>query len=249
MNANQRDYAALNKFNLERKPVGIKFTATRPEGLVHLDKTLNFCEMLKEAQATNPFYVSKGDFHCVEPMLLGFEEPEPILVSGLFGGKEGLFKEDRACRSMYTYLPKMLKGSVHSVAFAAVDQMTFDPDVLVLVITIAQAQTLLRSVNYSTGEMIQSKMTPVVACSWLFVYPVVSQEINYAVTGLSLGMSALGVFPPGLVIMSVPWSKIGTMLENLQEMKLTSSAAPVGGNEHRRRVKELMENLRAEIKE
>ena len=27
--------------------------------------------------------MQREDFHCVEPMLLGMEEPEPILVSGL----------------------------------------------------------------------------------------------------------------------------------------------------------------------
>ena len=81
--------------------------------------------MIKEAQTSEPFYVTKGDFRCVEPMLLGYEDPEPILVSGLFGGKEGLFQDNRACREMYNYLPYMKKGSVHSVAFASTDKMTF----------------------------------------------------------------------------------------------------------------------------
>ena len=80
--------------------------------------------------------------------------------------------------------------------------------------TIPQAQTLLRSINYSTGEMITSKLTPVVACSWLYIYPVLSGEMNYTVTGLSLGMSALDVYPPGLVLISMPWTKLSTMLEN-----------------------------------
>jgi uncharacterized protein (DUF169 family) len=242
-----RDYSVLDKFNFERKPVGIKFLPTRPEGIKRLDKALNMCEMAKEAQTSEPFYVQREDLRCVEPMLLGMEEPEPILVSGLFGGKDGLFKEARACRAMYQYLPKMLKGSVNYVAFSQVDKLSFDPDVLVMTATILQAQTLLRSINYSTGEMITSKITPVVACSWLFIYPVLSGEINYVVTGLSLGMSALDVFPPGLILMSVPWPKLGTMLENLPEMTIGRSAPPPGGDAHRARVNHLMEDLRREI--
>jgi uncharacterized protein (DUF169 family) len=177
------------------------------------------------------------------------EDPEPILVSGLFGGKENLFKEARACRTMYQYLPKMLKGSVKYVAFSPVDQLSFDPDVLVITATVIQAQTLLRSIGYSTGEMLTSKSTPVAACSWLYVYPVVSGEMNYTVTGLSLGMSALDVFPPGLFLISVPWTKLPTMLENLREMSIGRSAPPPGGDEHRKRVNKLMEDLRKEIQE
>jgi uncharacterized protein (DUF169 family) len=248
MSSTLRDFSVLDRFHLERKPVGIKYLPTRPENIPHLEKALNFCEMLKEAQTSAPFYVTKGDFHCVEPMLLGMEDPEPALVSGLFGAKDNLFKEARACRQMYNFLPKMLKGSVHSVAFSSVDRLTFEPDVLVMVATVSQAQTLLRSVNYSTGEMISSKLTPVVACSWLFIHPVISGEINYAITGISLGMSALRVFPEGLIIISVPWTKFSTMLENLQEIKpLRSSTTSYSGDEHRDRVKNMMENLRKEI--
>jgi uncharacterized protein (DUF169 family) len=246
---NQRDFSVLEKFNLERKPVGIKFLPTRPENIRHLDKPLNFCEMVKEAHTGDPFYVTKGDFHCVEPMLLGMEDPEPVLVSGLFGATDKLFKEARACRAIYHYLPRMLKGSVHSVAFSPVDQLPFDPDVLVMVATISQAQTLLRSVNYSTGEMISSKLTPVVACSWLYIYPVISGEINYAVTGISLGMSALKVYPEGLIIISLPWQKMPTMLENLQEMPAVRvpRSSSSGGDAHRQRVKSLLDDLRQQI--
>lgn len=248
MASSLRDFSVLDKFKLERKPVGIKFLPTRPENVQHLEKALNFCEMVKEAQNSAPFYVTKGDFRCVEPMLLGMEDPEPALVSGLFGARDKLFKEARACRQMYNFLPKMLKGSVHSVAFSPIDQLPFEPDVLVMVATIPQAQTLLRSVNYSTGEMISSKSTPVVACSWLFIYPVISGEINYAITGISLGMAALKVFPEGLIIISVPWTKFPTMLENLQEMRLPGpTPASYSGDEHRRRVKKIMEGLRQEI--
>lgn len=242
-----RDYSVLKRFDFERKPVGIKFLPTRPEGVERLSKALNMCEMVKEAQESKPFYVQKEDFHCVEPMILGMEDPEPILVSGLFGGREGLFKEARACRAMYQYLPMMLKGSVRYVAFSSVDELSFDPDVLVITATIPQAQTLLRSIGYSTGEMFVSRLTPVVACSWLYVYPVISGEMNYAITGLSLGMSALDVFPPGLILMSVPWTKVSTMLENLQEMRVGRSGPPPGGEEHRKRTEKLMNDLRQEM--
>jgi uncharacterized protein (DUF169 family) len=252
MAAATRDYSVLDKFNFERKPVGVKFMIDRPKGIKRLGKELNMCEMLKEAQENGAFYVGPEDWVCVgvEQMILGMKDPEPILVSGLFGGDEGLFKGASSCRAMYDYLPRLPRGSVQYVAFAPLDKLTFDPDVLIITADIKQAQTMLRSINYSTGAPFVSRATPVVACSWIYVYPVVSGELNYFVTGLGLGMQALNIFPPGLFLISVPFQIIPAMLENLKEMPYREAMAPgPGGPAHRKRVNKLMEDMRKRIKE
>ena len=246
------DFSVLEKFEFERKPVGVKFSVTRPEGISRIRKELNFCEMLKEAQEGNAFYVAPEDWVCVgvEQMILGMENPEPALVSGVFGGEEGLFKGANACRAMYDYLPRMQKGSVKYVAFAPIDKLTFEPDLVVITANINQAQTVLRSVNYSTGLPFTSRMTPVVACAWIYVYPIVSGELNYIITGLGLGMQALNIFPPGLFLISVPFQRIPMMLENLKEMPYRSTPAPgPGGVAHRKRVNKMLADMRKKIKE
>ena len=169
-------------------------------------------------------------------------------MSGIFGGEEGLFKEANACRAMYDYLPRMQKSSVKYVAFAPVDKLTFDPDLLVITANINQAQTILRSINYSTGQPFVSRATPVVACAWIYVYPVVSGELNYVITGLGLGMQALNIFPPGLFLISVPFQRIPTVLENLKEMPYRKVMAPgEGGPAHRKRVKKMLADIRERI--
>jgi uncharacterized protein (DUF169 family) len=246
MSARTRDYSVLDKFGFERKPVGIKFMIERPKGIKRLDKELNFCEMLHEAQSSEPFYVSPEDWVCVgiEQMILGMSEPEPVLVSGLFGGDAGLFKDESACRAMYQSLPQLPKNSVQYVAFAPTDKMNFDPDVLVVTANILQAQTILRSVNYSTGQPFTSKATPVIACAWIYVYPVVSGEMNYFVTGLGMGMQAMNIFPPGLFLISVPFQKLPIMLENLKEMSYDPNPPPPpGGPAHRKFVNKLKADL------
>jgi len=250
MASNSQDYSALDKFNFERKPVGVKFMITRPEGIKHIDKELNMCEMLKEAQENDAFYVAPDDWICVgvEQMILGLEDPEPVLVSGIFGGEEGLFKGDNACRAMYEYLPTLPKGSVQYVAFASIDKLTFEPDVLIMTASLPQAQTLLRSINYSTGKPFVSRATPVVACSWIFVYPVVSGELNYFITGLGMGMQALNIFPPGLFIISVPFQILPTMLDNVKDMNYSPELIPgPGGVAHRKRVNQFKEEMKKKI--
>jgi uncharacterized protein (DUF169 family) len=251
MSPKKHDYSILEKFNFERKPVGVKFAIARPKGIPRLAKELNMCEMIKEAQENGAFYA--GDkWYCVgvEEMILGMKDPDPVLVSGIFGGEEGLFKSDAACRAMYQYLPRLPKGSVRYMVFAPLDKMTFEPDLLVITADIAQAQTLLRSINFSTGAPFISKATPVVACSWIYVYPVVSGELNYYVTGLGLGMQALDIFPPGLFLISVPFQLIPTMLDNLPDMPLRAdSKAAVGGPAHRKRVNKFKADMIKKIEE
>ncbi len=217
-----------------------------------MGKELNFCEMLKEAQESDPFYVGPDGWVCVgvEQMILGMKDPEPVLVSGLFGGDEGLFKDASSCRAMYQYLPRLPKDSVRYVVFAPLDKMTFDPDVLVITADILQAQALLRSINYSAGKPFVSKATPVVACAWIYIYPVVSGELNYFVTGLGLGVNAMDIFPPGLFLISVPSQQLPTMLENLEEIGWSPDPPPPpGGPAHHQRVNKLKEDLRKKIAE
>jgi uncharacterized protein (DUF169 family) len=252
MTEKQQDYSALDKFKFERKPVGVKFMIEKPKGIKHLEKELNMCEMLKEAQGGNSFYVGPDDWVCVgiEQVILGMKDADPVLVSGMLGGEDKLFKEANACRAMYQNLPSLPKGSVKYVAFAPVDKITFNPDLLIITANINQAQTILRSINYSTGQPFTSKATPVIACSWIYVYPVVSGEMNYYITGLGMGMNALNIFPPGLFLISIPFQRIPTVLENLKEMPYSPTTEPgPGGPAHRKRVNKIIADMKKRINE
>ena len=249
MNSNQRDYSAFGKLNLERKPVGVKFLPARPEGIERIKEKLAFCELFLAAQEQPPFYVQKEDFLCVEPLLLGMADPEPVLVSGFAGGSAGLFKEPRANRKVYQYIPKMLKGSVTCVAFSSIDRMTFDPDVVVITANVSQARSILRAEGYSSGDSWSCQGTPVMACAWLYIYPVITGKINFTVTGLSLGMQALNVpLPEGLFIISIPWNILPTVMENLQDANLYRSWKTSGRDEHFKRFATRLADLRQQMK-
>jgi uncharacterized protein (DUF169 family) len=105
------DYDILDKLALTRKPVGVKFLPYRPDGVDRIQKSLNFCQMFVEAQTSRPFYVQKEDFHCVEPLILGMETFDPVLLSGLVGEMDGLYEELRANQKIYQLIPRMLQGT------------------------------------------------------------------------------------------------------------------------------------------
>ena len=81
----QQDLSIFNKFNFDRPSVGVKFLPAKPKGIKRLNKVLDLCEMLVEAQDGSSFYVAKENFTCVGPLLLGMVESDPVFESGRVG--------------------------------------------------------------------------------------------------------------------------------------------------------------------
>ncbi len=216
----QTDLSIYHKFNFEKPPVGVKFQFFKPKEIEQLDKALPFCEMLKEAQQRKtPFYFSKENEDCVGKLPLGMEDMPPFVESGQLGPMFGVYQEPRANYKIYQSIPKFEKGIVNYVAFAQLDKLTFEPDLLILTATPRQAEIVLRAMTYSTGEIWEPKATPVLGCAWLYVYPYKSGKVNYTITGLAFGMKARRIFEEGWILISIPYNWIPIITQNLQEME------------------------------
>jgi len=246
MSPTPQSLAVLDKFTFERKPVGVKFLAVKPKGLKRPEKQFDFCEMLAEAQKGNTFYVSKEDFTCIGPLLLGMIDGEPVFESGRVGPKLGVFKEERANRRIYQHLPKLARNSVKYVAFAPLDKLNFEPDLLIILASVTQAEILLRSKSYSTGESWSAQGTPVGGCAWLYLYPLKTGEVNLTVTGFGFGMRSRRLFPEGMVLMTIPWDKLPQILKNLEEMEWVPESYTLGAEGHKKKVKRIVAELEKE---
>jgi uncharacterized protein (DUF169 family) len=247
MSSIKQDLSIFNKFNFERPPVGVKFLATKPKGIKKLDKTLALCEMLREAQEKGPFYVTREDFECVGPLLLGMVEPGPVFESGMVGPMLGIFKEARANKRIYQYIPRMVRGTVNYVAFSPLNKLSFEPDVLVITANPSQAEIILRAGSYTTGKMWSGRGTPVMGCAWIFVYPYLSGELNFTVTGLYSGMKARRALPEGLIVISLPWDLVRSIVENLQDMEWVLPEFKGTRDEHNETFKRIAETLEQEF--
>jgi len=214
------DLSVFSKLELEYPPVGVKFLIARPEGMEQLDKTMALCEMVREAQDRDkPFYINKDNEDCGGKATLGFEDPSPIGESGQVGIKYGIFQEPRANGKMNRQSPTFSRGVVNYVAFARLNEMTFEPDLLFFVAPPDRAEILLRAASYSTGEIWSSKVSMVGACAWLFTYPFQSGNINYVPTGLTFGMKSRKVYPEGLILLSIPYNWLPVITRNLNQME------------------------------
>jgi len=216
-----QDFSIFEKFCFEREPVAIKYEYMKPEGFDQLDKKLALCEMIKEAQQREkPFYITVDNESCAGKGALGMVPGPSWAEAGLIGEKMGYFRDARENMRCTTHYEVFKPGVVNYVVYAKLSQLTFDPDLLIFVGTADQAEILLRAMAYSTGDMYESKATPVFQCSWLYTYPHLMGKINYITTGLGIGMKARKVFPSGLVIVSIPANWIPVIVKNLNEMEL-----------------------------
>ena len=246
MNKYPGRYAILEKFDFEKPPVGVKFLPFKPQGLERPGKLLDLCEMLVEAQKGKAFYVTKDDFTCIGTMLLGMREMDPKSESGLVGPKLGVFKEARANRRIYQSLPRLSSNLINYLSFAPLDKMDFDPDILIILASVSQAEILNRARSYTSGEPWSAKATSVAGCAWLYIYPYLTGEINLTVTGFGFGMKARRLFPEGRILMTIPWDRIGDVLQNLSEMEWSPESFSIGAEAHKKKMQRIREEVAKE---
>lgn len=246
MKSKLKEFSIFRKFDFERKPVGVKFLLNKPEELECINEIMPICRMLKEAQERPPFFAGKDNFGCVDKLVLGMEDPDPITESGQIGAKEKIYQEARANRRIYQYIKRIQKNTVRYVAFGPIETIPFSPDLLIFTATPSQAEILLRALSYSTGKPVVSRCTPVLMCAWIFSYPFITGELNYVITGIGYGMRTQKTLPEGLFIISVPYDLIGMLVDNLNEMEWILPITTLGDEARKKYSARVMDEIRRE---
>jgi len=233
----KNDLAILDKFNFAIQPVGVKFLAKRPEMVERLDENMAFCEMLKRAQEGNAFFADAENHTCEGGLyVLGqADAPEPF-INGEFGAGLEIFEGARAASRLYLYIPKIGRGVVHYVAFSPLDKLPFEPDLLIILANANQTEILLRAMSYRTGQMWSSKFSTAIGCAWTYIYPYLTGELNYSITGLGHGMKRRKLFPEGQQLVAIPFDLLSSMLQTLQVMPWVPPAYEPDGMEFVRRL-------------
>jgi uncharacterized protein (DUF169 family) len=242
-----RNLSIFGEFELDLKPVGVKFLLFKPEGIAKLQKKMSICEMMKEGQSGEPFYADVNNFTCVGPIITGMAETDPVFESGHIGEELHIFEEARANRRLYHYITKLERGSVRYVVFSPLDKLTYDPDVLILASDNRHLEIILRAMCFATGKMWSSVGTPVIECSWLLTYPYISGEVNFLVTEISHGMVSKQVYPAGTVLISIPYDKLEPIMDGLRKIEWYPSMFTEGREAHDMKFAETAESLHKKL--
>lgn len=242
-----RQLEILNKFDFERPPVGVKFMTQKPKDLPLVKPGRDFCELLADAQAGEAFYATENEIGCVGPMALGMIAEDAVFESGKVGPKLGVYRDDDANKRIYDYLPRLPYNTIRYVAYAPLDKLSFRPDLLIIMASVSQAEILNRARTYSSGEMWTAKGTPVAGCTWIYIHPYLTGEINFTVTGLGFGMKARRIFPEGRILMTIPWDRIPEMMKNLADMPWEPESYRIGPEGHKEEMKKIAAEIQKEL--
>jgi uncharacterized protein (DUF169 family) len=233
----KEDIAILERFNFDVPPVGVKFLAKQPDKIERLDEKMALCEMLKQAQEGAAFFAGAASHTCEAGLyVLGQADISEPFASGDFGAGLKIFEAPRSASRLYLHIPKIGRGIVHYVAFAPLDQLKFEPDLLILLANTRQTEIILRAMSYRSGNIWVSKFSPAIGCAWTYTYPFLTGKLNYFATGLGHGMKRRNLFPEGRQIISIPFDLLPSLLQTLQEMPWVLPAYKPDGPQFVRRL-------------
>ena len=229
--------AIFNKFDFEVPPVGVKFLSKRPDKIERLEEKMALCEMLKKAQGGSAFFADAKNHTCEAGLyVLGQADIGEPFVNGDFGAGLKIFEAPRSASRLYLYIPKIGRGIVNYVAFSPLDQLQFEPDLLILLASTHQTEIILRAMSYRSAKIWVSKFSAAIGCAWTYSYPFLSGELNYFATGLGHGMKRRKLFPEGRQIISIPFDLLPSLLQTLQDMPWVLPAYKPDGPEFVRRL-------------
>ncbi len=216
----------FDKLELPYPAVAIRYHACRPEGVPRYEgKALAFCQYVKYAQDhEGTFCITKENDECYGKMVLGMIPKPPVTASGQAGADFEMYRTPAACRKLYQELPVIEPGTVNYVQFTRVSECDFDPDLIMCVAELPQADILLRATSYVSGDFWESKSSPVISCGWMYAYPVITGKVNRITTGYYHGLKRRGAYPAGLEMIAIPFQKIDEVVMALEEMPWTAIA-------------------------
>lgn len=211
--------SALEALELDYPVVAVKFSTTEPAELPRLNKRIAFCEMLKEAQEVGAFYATKDEQGCAAgSYVLGQIGHDPMMESGRIGPVIGVYDSAEANRRIYTDMIRFPEGASPYTLFARLDELTFEPDLLMVTARPYQAEVIVRAHGYRTGAAWELRGTSVIGCACLYAYPHLTGKMNILISGLHHGMRARQLFPEGLLFIAIPAPLIPEILGNLVTM-------------------------------
>jgi hypothetical protein len=107
---------------------------------------------------------------------------------------------------------------------------------LILLANTQQTEIILRAMSYRSGNIWTSKFSAAIGCAWTYIYPYLTGELNYFVTGLGHGMKRRKLFPEGRQMISIPFDLLSSLMQTLQEMPWVLPAYKPDGPEFVRRL-------------
>ena len=229
----------FEKLEFPQKPVAVSLTIKQPEGIERLDEKIRVCDMVKRARERDPFYTDSENHTCEAGWsVLGYGDPPQAFTSGVFACELTGYKTPRAGSRVYHSNPKLAKNQINYVVFSTLDKLTFEPDLLLLCTDKRSTLLVLRALVWSTGHVLESKVTLSMECSWYIASPYITGEVNTFIGSVGFATHRAKTWAMGETAVCIPYEKVPMLMENLREMPWEEPFYGEEGLEFKKRLRE-----------
>lgn len=150
------------RLGLDKSPVAIKFVLREediPEGIEKIDQNIRHCEMVQKAAHGAIFYATNEEQMCKGgATAIGLMEAPEKIKSGEFYQSLGRFSSIGAAKRTLDEIPK-IDPMMKAVIYAPLEDIKFDPDVIVVICTPVQAMKLAQALVYTRGGKVEASFS------------------------------------------------------------------------------------------
>lgn len=147
------------RLGLEKSPVAIKFILREeeiPEGIKKIDENIRHCEMVQKAAQGEIFYATAEEQMCKGgAAAIGLIETPEKIKTGEFYQSLGRFSSLGSAKRTMEAIPK-IDPMMKAIIYSPLEDVKFDPDVIVVICKPAQAMKLAQAMVYTRGGRVEA---------------------------------------------------------------------------------------------
>jgi len=209
------------RLGLEKSPVAIKFILREediPEGIEKIGANIRHCEMVQKAAQGETFYATAEEQMCKGgASAIGLMETPEKIKTGEFYQSLGRFKSLGSAKRTMEEVPK-IDPMMKAIIYTPLEDIKYDPDVIVIICKPAQAMKLAQAMVYTRGGRVEASFSGIQSvCADAVAGPFTQNTAN-----ITLGCSGSRQFA-GIeeeeVIVGLNGENIGCVVTALVSMK------------------------------
>jgi Uncharacterized protein conserved in archaea len=209
------------KLSLDKSPVAIKFVLRDddiPEGIEKIDENIRHCEMVQKAAQGAMFYATSEEQLCKGgATAIGLMETPEKIKTGEFYQSLGRFKSIGSAKRTMEEIPK-IDPMMKAIIYAPLENIKFDPDVVVVICKPVQAMILAQAMVYTRGGRVEASFSGIQSvCADAVAGPFTQNTANFTL-GCS-GSRKFADIKDEEVIVGMNGENIGCVVTALVSMK------------------------------
>lgn len=170
------------RLGLDKSPVAIKFILREediPQGIQKVDENIRHCEMVQKAAHGETFYATAEEQMCKGgASAIGLMETPEKIKTGEFYQSLGRFSSLGSAKRTMESIPR-IDPMMKAIIYSPLEDVEYDPDVIVVICKPAQALKLTQAMVYTRGGRVEASFSGIQSiCADAVAGPFINNTAN-----------------------------------------------------------------------